>query len=126
MAEFREMANKLSARMLQKRLYVILTTPLKPMSELASLLPEHLNYMIGLEKKGVLFASGPFLAGEQVVPGSGMTILRASSFEEAKAIADQDPFNASGMRAFEIREWQLNEGSYTLTLHYSDGSYSIE
>ncbi len=126
MSELQEKANELTTRMLQKRLYVVLTTPLKPMSELATLLPEHLNYMIGLEKRGVLFASGPFLAGEHVAPGSGMTIIRASSLEEAKATAAQDPFNASGMRAFEIREWQLNEGSYTLTLHYSDGSYSIE
>ena len=126
MSELQNKANELNARMLQKRLYVVLTTPLKPMSELASLLPQHLDYMIGLEKKGVLFASGPFLAGTQVVPGSGMTIIRASSLEAAKAIAEEDPFNASGMRTFEIREWQLNEGSYTLTLRYSDGSYSIE
>jgi uncharacterized protein len=126
MSELQEKANELTARMLQKRLYVVLTTPLKPMSELATLLSEHLQYMINLEKKGVLFASGPFLSGERVAPGSGMTILRASSLEEAQAIAEQDPFNASGMRAFEIREWQLNEGSYTLTLHYSDGSYSLE
>ncbi len=126
MAELQEKINELQARMLQKRLYVVLTTAVKPMSELVPLLPEHLNYMIDLEKRGVLFASGPFLAGEQVAPGSGMTILRASSLEEAKATAERDPLNASGMRTFEIREWQLNEGSYTLTLHYSDGSYSLE
>ena len=126
MSESLEKANELQARMIQKRFYVVLTTPRKPMSELATVLPEHLEYMIGLEKKGVLFASGPFLAGEQVVPGSGMTILRASSLEEAKATAEQDPFHSSGMRTFEIREWQLNEGSYTLTLYYSDGNYSIE
>ncbi len=126
MSELQDKANELNARMLQKRLYVVLTTALKPMSELATILPEHLEYMIDLEKRGILFASGPFLAGEHVEPGSGMTIIRASSLEDAKATAQRDPFNASGMRAFEIREWQLNEGSYTLTIHYSDGSYSIE
>lgn len=126
MSQSQKQADALQARMLQKRFYVVLTAPLKPMSELATLLPEHLNYMIGLEKKGILFASGPFLASEQIAPGSGMTILRASSLEEAKATAEQDPFNVSGMRRFEIREWQLNEGSFTLTLHYSDGNYSIE
>ena len=126
MSESQEKANALQARMLQKRFYVVLTTAVKPMSELAPLLPEHLEYMIDLEKRGILFASGPFLASEQVAPGSGMTILRASSLEEAKATAEQDPFAASGLRTFEIREWQLNEGSYTLTIHYSDGSYSLE
>ena len=54
-----------------------------------------------------------------------MTIIRASSLEEATATAQRDPFNSSGMRAFEIREWQLNEGSYTVTIHYSDRTYSI-
>ncbi len=126
MSQLQEKVNELQARMLQKRFYVVLTTPLKPMSELATVLPEHLEYMIGLEKQGVLFASGPFLPSGEVAPGSGLTILRASSFAEAKALAEQDPFNASGMRAFEIREWQLNEGSFSLTLHYSDGSYSVE
>ena len=126
MSELQDKANELNARMLQKRLYVLLTTPLKPMSELTSLLTEHLTYMIDMEKNGILFASGPFLAGEHVLSGSGMTIIRASSLEEAKALAGKDPFNASGMRAYEVREWQLNEGSYTVTVNYSDGSYRID
>ena len=126
MSELQDKVNDLTSRMLQKRLYVVLTTALKPMSELATLLPEHLSYMIDLEKRGILFASGPFLKGPHVEEGSGMTILRAASLEEARATAERDPFNASGMRSFELREWQLNEGSYTLTIHYSDGSYSIQ
>lgn len=123
MSESQHLASELQARMLQKRLYVVLTTPLKPMSELASVLPDHLNYMIELEKSGVLFASGPFLSG--VVPGSGMTILRAASLEEAQAIAQRDPFNRSGLRTFEIREWQLNEGRFTVTVDFSDQSYHV-
>ena len=92
MAELHETINALQARMLQKRLYVVLTTAVKSMSEFASLLPGHLNYMIDLEKRGILFASGPFLASEQVAPGSGMTILRAASLEEAKADRRARPF----------------------------------
>jgi uncharacterized protein YciI len=112
--------------MLQRELYVVLTTPIKPMSELLPLLPDHLNYMIDLEKRGMLFASGPFLAGKDLLPGTGMTILRAGSLEEAEAIAGEDPLNKSGMRTFEVRTWQLNEGSFTITVNYSDRSYHIE
>ena len=90
------------------------------------LLPEHLTYMIDLEKRGILFASGPFLPDEHVPAGTGMTILRASSREEAEAIAKEDPFNKSGMRTFEIKIWQLNEGSYTVTVNYSDRSCRID
>ena len=90
MSELQERINELTGRMLQKPLYVVLTTPIKPMSELLQLLPDHLNYMIDLEKRGMLFASGPFLAGKDLPPGSGMTILRAGSLEEAEAIAGED------------------------------------
>jgi uncharacterized protein YciI len=125
MSEVQDEVKELSERMLQKILYVVLTTPVRPMSDLAEFLPQHLKYLIDLEKRGILFASGPFLPDEQVVAGTGMTILRASSREEAEAIAREDPFNKSGMRTFEIRMWQLNEGSFTVTINYSDQSYGI-
>ena len=126
MSELQDRINELNSRMLQKLLYVVLTTPIRPMSELLPLLPDHLHYMIDLEKRGILFASGPFLASKDVSPGTGMTILRAGSLEEAEAIAREDPLNKSGMRTFEVRIWQLNEGSFTVTVNYSDRSYHIE
>src|SRR5260370_3905528 len=65
MSALQERINELNSRMLQKLLYVVLTTPIKPMSELLPLLPDHLHYIIDLEKRGILFASGPFLAGTE-------------------------------------------------------------
>lgn len=121
-----EEIHKLTSRMLQKLLYVVLTTPVKPMSEITPLLPAHLTYMIELEKRGLLFASGPFLAGKDLQPGAGMTILRVGSIEEAEALAREDPLYTSGMRTFEVRSWQLNEGSFSVTVNYSDKSYSVE
>ncbi len=126
MSQQQDRINELNSRMLQKELYVVLTTPVKPMSELMPLLPDHLTYMIDLEKRGVLFASGPFLAGKDVLPGTGMTIVRAASLEEAEAIAMEDHFNKSGLRIFEVRTWQLNEGSFTVTVNYSDRSYRLD
>src|SRR6266705_1819860 len=126
MSALQDRINELTSRMLQKELYVVLTTPIKPISELLPLLPDHLNYMIDLEKRGMLFASGPFLAGNDLLPGTGMTILRAGSLEEAEAIAGEAPLNKSGMRTFEVRTWQLNEGSFTVTVNYSDRRYHIE
>ena len=126
MSELQDRINELTSPMLKRELYVVLTTPTRPMSELLPLLPDHLHYMIKLEKRGTLFASGPFLAGKDLLPGTGMTILRAGSLEEAEAIAQEDPLNSSGLRTFEVRTWQLNEGSFTVTVNYSDGSYSIE
>ena len=126
MSALQDEINELNSRMLQKMLSVVFTTPIKPMSELLPLLPDHLKYMIDLEKRGILFASGPFLAGKDVPPGSGMTILRVGSLDEAEAIAREDPFYKSGMRTFVVKTWQLNEGSFTVTVNYSDRSYHIE
>lgn len=125
MSTFQEEIKELTSKMLQKELYVVLNTPLKPVSEIVPLLPAHLAYMIDLEKRGLLFASGPFLAGKDLLPGTGMTILRAGSFEEAEALAREDPLYKNELRAFEVRSWQLNEGSFTVTINYSDQSYHV-
>jgi hypothetical protein len=110
----------LTGGMLGKTLYVVMSkgrgADLKPH------LPEHLRYMIALEKEGKLFASGPFDSGAS---GDGMTILRVASKDEADAIAQRDPFVIAGVRAFEIREWTLMEGSFGMTVHFSDRSVMI-
>ena len=54
-----ERIRELTKAMLRKKLYVVLSKGGAAAEELAKHLPRHLEYMIGLEKKGVLFASGP-------------------------------------------------------------------
>jgi uncharacterized protein YciI len=50
---------QLTQRMLRKKLYVILSKGGATAEQIGAVLPQHLEYMIGLEKTGVLFASGP-------------------------------------------------------------------
>lgn len=110
----------LTKNMLRRKLYVVLSrgngADLKPF------LAEHLRWMIGLEKQGKVFASGPFDVGTS---GDGMTILRAQSAAEAQAIAERDPFVVNGIRSYEIREWTVMEGSFGITVNYSDRSIDI-
>jgi uncharacterized protein len=115
---------RLSERMLRKKLFVVLSTA-KRGSDLKPHLASHLEYMIALEKKGVLFASGPFSASEGGTPGDGMTILRTTSLEKARTIASRDPFVVNGLRTFAIREWTLNEGSLGLTVNLSDQTVEV-
>ena len=49
---------QLTSRMLRKKLYVILSKGNVTPEQIAAHLPQHLEYMIGLEKQGLLFASG--------------------------------------------------------------------
>jgi hypothetical protein len=50
---------QLTQRMLRKKLYVVFSKGNATPEQIGALLPQHLEFMIGLEKKGMLFASGP-------------------------------------------------------------------
>ena len=73
-----ERIRQLTQRMLRKKLYVVLSKGGATPDQIGALLPQHLEYMIGLEKKGVLFASGPLTAAPGAPAGDGLTILRAA------------------------------------------------
>jgi uncharacterized protein YciI len=111
--------------MLRKKLYVVLSKGGATPEQIGAVLPQHLNYMIGLEKKGVLFASGPLTVDSGKPAGDGLTILRAASAEEARTIAVADPFVTNKLRTFEVREWTVMEGSLGLKVNFSDQSLEI-
>ena len=116
----------LTARMLKKKLYVVLSTPHENVADkLLAHLPAHLEYMIENEKKGIVFASGPLTEADGSQRGRGLTVVRAASMDDARRIAEQDPFYLNGVRTFEIREWTVMEGSFGLTVNFSDQSISV-
>ncbi|AJC83396.1 YciI-related domain-containing protein (plasmid) [Rhizobium etli bv. phaseoli str. IE4803] len=117
---------ELLARMVAKEFYLIENCLLAEVTELATKLREHLLYMIDLEKAGVLFLSGPLYDETGAMTGGGVTIVRASSFEEAERIALNDPFVVAGYRKPKIRRWVVNEGRVSLCLDLSDGKVSID
>ena len=111
--------------MLRKDLYVIFTRPVAPREKIMELLPKHLERQVELEKQGILFAAGPMEPQENDKPRTGMIIIRADSFEDAHAIAMEDPLHAAGLREFDIWNWSMNEGSFTVTISYSNQSAAI-
>jgi len=122
---FEERVAELMRKMLRKKLYVVLSTPAVPPDRLQPFLMAHLEYMIGLEKRGLVFASGPLSDGEGPPTGQGLTILRAKSAAEARALAEADPFFANGLRSFELKEWTIMEGSLGLRVNLSDQSIEV-
>src|SRR5215467_10421416 len=109
----------LTQRMLRKKLFVVFSTAIGSPAEIEEILPLHLQYMIALEKRGLVFASGP-LTDEGAAPrGNGMTVLRTASAAEARAIAEADPLFAHGLRSFEVREWTVMEGSLAIKVNFS-------
>jgi uncharacterized protein YciI len=116
---------ELTQKMLRRKFYAVLSQPSSAPERLKPLLPAHLEYMIGLEKRGLLFASGPLSDGAGPPSGAGLTILRAASAEEARALAEADPFVTNGVRTFDIKEWTIMEGSLGLKVNLSDQSIEV-
>jgi uncharacterized protein len=116
---------ELTAKMLRRKLYAVISQPSPAPQKLKPLLPAHLEYMIELEKRGLLFASGPLSDGAGPPNGAGLTILRAASAAKARALAEADPFVAHGLRTFELKEWTLMEGSLGLKVNLSDQSIEV-
>jgi uncharacterized protein YciI len=71
-------------------------------SKSQGLRPQHLEFLEQKEKEGKIFARGRFADGQ-----GGLVIYQAGSIEEAKKIAESDPYVASGARSLELHEWDM-------------------
>jgi uncharacterized protein YciI len=116
---------ELRRKMLRKKLFVLFSKPLVAPEKLKPFLAAHLDYMISLERRGLVFASGPLSDGEGPPTGQGLTVLRTKDAEEARALAAADPFVANGLRSFELKEWTIMEGMLSLRVTLSDQSVEV-
>src|ERR1700722_17223074 len=122
---FEERVADLTRKMLRKKFYVVLSKPAVTPDKLQPYLSAHLEYMIGLEKRGLVFASGPLADGEGPPTGQGLTVLRAKDAHEARALAEADPFFVNGLRTFELKEWTIMEGTLGVRVNLSDQSIEV-
>lgn len=86
---------------------------------------DHLRYIIELEKRGLLWASGPFVEpGVQV--GDGLTILNADTLDEARDLLAEDPLCRRRLRTFDGPfPWELREGRILISLDASSSSFHL-
>ena len=121
-----ELVTELTRENLRRKLYAIFGKTIVPPEKLIPLLPAHLEYLIGLEKRGLLFASGPLTeVGAGPLGGGGLTVLRVASADEAREIAEAEPLAKNGLRTFEIKEWTILEGTLGLRVNLSDQSVEV-
>lgn len=116
---------ELTQNMLRKKLYVLISRPLVSPDRLKPVLAAHLEYMIDLEKRGLVFASGPLADGAGPPSGHGLTVLRAANADEARRIAEGDPFFVAKLRTYELKEWTIMEGALGLRVNLSDQSIEV-
>jgi uncharacterized protein YciI len=113
---------ELIAPNLRKRLYVAFSYPTVPQEEIIPHIPEHLRYMATHEDK--VFISGPFVREAQLV-GEGMTIILTAREVDAAEFMRNEPFVKRGLRRFELKLWEMREGTLTVKTRLSESSFSL-
>jgi len=124
----RDRLEALRATQLKKRLYTVfwINNPESTREQHLAVLPIHLEFLLDLEQRGILFASGPLSAPEsEQLAFNGITMLRAASFDEAKLIVDREPFVTHGLRTYRLHAWELNEGSFSVRLSFATGTFEV-
>lgn len=120
-----EQANKLDTGM-GWNVYFYITRPVNSFDEVVEVLPDHMAFIHEIERNDIMVMGGQTTRmGDSDAGGNGLVVIRASSFAEAKKIADQDPMHTSGVRDYELYEWAINEGELTIRLNMSDQSFTI-
>jgi uncharacterized protein len=86
----------------------------------------HHEYLVDLERRGILFAAGPFVDETGKRHGAGMLIIRVKNRAEAEAIAFGEPYTKAGQRVMELTPWQRNEGAMTMQVRFADGVLEMD
>ena len=58
--------------------------------------------------------------------GDGLTILQTDTFEEARALMENEPLISWGTVHSIYVPWELREGQISVTLNFSKSSFSLE
>lgn len=73
--------------------------------------PEHVEHLNALNEKGILKMAGPFLDGDGK-PNGSLVIVETDTIEEARALADADPYAKAGLfQSVEVKpfNWVFNK-----------------
>ena len=111
-------------QMLNAEVVAIMSRP-RATFDPANLLPSHLDFMIDLEKRGLVFLSGPLTGRDGKFGAFGLTVLNVTTIAQAEAIWADEPFNRSGQRDAEYYNWRLMEGRLMVSFDLSDRNFKL-
>lgn len=117
---------ELRKKMLGKKLWVVMSRRVVPVEQVQKHTRDHLLYQIKLEKDGIMYGAGPAVAPGASEPSFGLIVIRAKDEADARRIADADPMHKEGVRAYELYQWTVNEGSIRLTVNFSDQTFKLD
>lgn len=70
--------------------------------KIAAVRSAHIDYLDRMVAEGKIHLKGKFPDGS-----GGLTIYRAETLEEGRALANHDPYVSSGARRLEFHEWDM-------------------
>jgi uncharacterized protein len=114
----------LLAPMIKKTLWAVLSTAKVPSARMEPRAPEHLRYMNGLEAKGLLWGSGPFIV-PGVVVGDGLTIFNVPDEAAVHRLMAEEPLTKLGLRTYSAHKWELREGKIAIDLYLSQSKVAL-
>jgi hypothetical protein len=126
MSDSKDDLTAIRSRMLAKTFYLAFFEPTETGQDRHRVTREHFAYLSELERRGKLFAAGPFVDEEGKSAGVAMYILRASSAQEASELAAGDPYHIHGHHRFRVQAWRVNEGGFNIRVSFTDGTYVFD
>ena len=79
--------------------------PMLNIEKSQSLRSLHLDFLARAQQQGQIYARGRFTDG-----AGGLVIYQAETLDEAKKIAQSDPYVVNGARGLELHEWDMVMG----------------
>jgi len=86
-------------------MYLMISTYLAPLDKVDEVRDEHLDFIGGLERAGVLVS-----AGRQDPPRGGVILLEVDTEAEARALLADDPYVRHGVAEYAATGWQPTRG----------------
>jgi hypothetical protein len=77
------------------------------------------------EAEDQIFLSGPFVREGQIV-GEGMTVLHTGSEVKAAGFMRSEPFIRRGLRRFDLKLWELREGTVSVATRLSESRFALK
>lgn len=125
MPELGERIDAEMSRSLRLRLFAVHATLVGSREQLAAQLDGHFAFVRAQSDAGRLFAAGPLLPEGDEAFGDGLMIFRGTSRAEIEALLACDPFCLYGVRAYSVREWQVNVGRITVEVDIREGTGKV-
>lgn len=84
--------------------YLIISRRIAPIEEVKKVTADHFVWMHAQHKQGTVIISGPTPDRSH-----GIYVVKAESEEEARQIADSDPFALAGVRTYDLYPWEVHQ-----------------